>query len=357
MPEEEILKPDRNRHRASPVAGLVIALLIGTAVVVYSLMSLNWQTISPPGMDLVPAAGWSERAERSLAAIQAEEAEEAAEPDQTGRPEETGGTTLDPYVLGLINEPLAEPTPIETLPAVQETAEPTALDSTQPENTEPAETTEPDPLSYLVAPLSEAVDSAYFADSVFIGSSRMQGIMYSNILPDAYWFVKQGLNVSTFFHEDMYLGDDLGTASAAYGLTLRDFNQVYLAFGINELLYTTDDFIAAYRQMVRWVRYYQPDAVIYLEAIMPVEVDYVHEWTNYQPYYNNDRIAEFNARIKQLAADEDCWYLDSWEAVADETGSLPDHASNDGLHLNDEWNAYYASWIASHIVPQPAGTE
>ncbi len=53
-------------------------------------------------------------------------------------------------------------------------------------------------------------------------------------------------------------------------------------------------------------------------------------------------IVEFNERLRKIAADNGCPFMDAYKPFADENGQLRKELSRDGLHLSD---AGYKIWV------------
>ncbi len=81
-------------------------------------------------------------------------------------------------------------------------------------------------------------------------------------------------------------------------LTSRHFGKIYFQIGINEMgTGTVDTFMKKYEEAVQHLQELQPDAIIYVEAIMKVG----KEKSETDPIFNNAGITERNDRIAQLA--------------------------------------------------------
>lgn len=194
------------------------------------------------------------------------------------------------------------------------------------------------------------VDDSYFEDAVFLGDSRMQGfIKYCGISGlRAYAYV--GLNVETYFTKKVFnVGNSKFSASEALELD-RSFKKVYLMFGTNELGWAFPDiFIEKYGSVIDHIKECNPDAVIFLESVMPVSRNACQKGS----YLKNETVWKYNELLKQLADDKEVYYLDFANTVADENGILPDEAATDGIHLNKEYVQKCLEYMRTHAVPVP----
>ena len=145
-------------------------------------------------------------------------------------------------------------------------------------------------------------DDAYFADAAMLGNSLVDGMRLCSGLPMGYYG---------------------GTGYTVYKNRLNDllqkqFGKVYIEFGINELGGDIPTTIAAYKKIVERIREAMPEAQIYLMAVTPVTKQRSDEGT-----FTMKRIGDFNAALHDLAAETECWYLDTCTTLCDSTGYLP----------------------------------
>ena len=66
-------------------------------------------------------------------------------------------------------------------------------------------------------------------------------------------------------------------------------------------------------------------------------------------YVRNDKIAEYNKRLEQLAADEGATFVNVQEAVSTD-GVLPDDAATDGIHLNKKYCEKWLTYLEEHTL-------
>lgn len=94
----------------------------------------------------------------------------------------------------------------------------------------------------------------------------------------------------------------------------------------------------AYEESVAKFKELQPDAVIFVQAIMKVTKDK----SDKDPIFNNPGIEERNARIAELADNRTVFYLDVNEVVCDENGALRKDITFDNIHL---LGSKYDIWV------------
>ena len=232
--------------------------------------------------------------------------------------------------------PSASPTP-EATPTPTPTPEPTptpvpALDFTQP------------------VPESEEVEMDYFSDALFIGDSRTDGLRLYSGIQGADFYCYKGL---TIFEVDERKIVELNGNSYSVVEALEkgpQYAKIYISLGVNELGYYNDDaYHQAFSEFLDTVKALQPDAIIYLENLVPVNPQKCAEYK--QPsYVNNDRVAAYNAIYPQLATEHQVALLDVASALSDENGILPADATADGVHFTKAWYQKWLAYLMNHTV-------
>ncbi|MBO4229068.1 MAG: hypothetical protein J5938_01805 [Clostridia bacterium] len=199
----------------------------------------------------------------------------------------------------------------------------------------------------------EEVPNSYFADALFIGNSLAVGLEKSGEL-QAGFSANIGLNVRTFFTQKFISnrdGTELLTAVEAYARAGGP-DRVYLVFGINELGWNSARaFTAQYQDVINAILAVNPNAIIYLQGILPVNEEMCRAGGQYDTsYVNNKRITEFNAAIVSLAEQKGVFYLNPGELLADTSGQLPAENTFDGIHLKGTALTVWVNYLKSHAV-------
>ena len=179
-----------------------------------------------------------------------------------------------------------------------------------------------------------------FTDAVFIGNSRTQGFSLYSGLADLRVYADKGFSVNVFFTKDIFNGE---TAPEA----LREetpFSRVYIMFGINEISYdTTESFADYYGDVVDELKEINPDAIIYIQSILPVSKAKSDEGT-----FTMEKIHAFNDALYQLAKEKEVYYLNVAESMLDDNGYLVEDASTDGIHLKKSYVDVWVAYLRSH---------
>lgn len=207
-----------------------------------------------------------------------------------------------------------------------------------------------------VVPSSEAGSSApvrqtnlgkpagYFDDAAFIGDSRTQGLELYNGLGDASYFAVKGLTVRTAVSKPA-LTVDGQKLTVVQAVSKKQYGKVYIMLGMNELGWSsTDQYLQEYGKLIDTVKKDQPHAKIYVQSILPVSQKKSQE----DKVFSNANIEVHNKLIRELAKKKGVSYLDAASALADSRGNLPDGASSDGVHLNQEYCKKWCLYLQAH---------
>lgn len=110
---------------------------------------------------------------------------------------------------------------------------------------------------------------------------------------------------------------------------------IFLMSGINDVAIENPGFVDEYRQVVRELSAAYPGARIYVNAILPV----VLEWVPV------DEIKKINRSLRELAAAEGARFLDLFSLFTNDDGNPREELLlEDGVHLSDRG---YEVWSAA----------
>ena len=260
---------------------------------------------------------------------------------------------------GTESEPAAESKPeTESEPAEESNpgAESKPVEESKPETeSKPAEVSEPAKSGFVLwspdsgfVPENGRVDDSYFSDALFVGDSRMQGFVLYSGLSNVKSYTSVGLAVDTAYSKKFVQldGKEL-TLAEALQQTAPNFGKIYLLFGMNELGWGTwSVFVSKYGGLIDLIQQANPNAVIYLESLIPLTA----EKSAKSDWLNNDHVNSFNKMIWQLAADKGVYYLNTAAGLAGEDGTLPGDASTDGVHLNKEACGKWLEYLKTHTA-------
>ena len=285
--------------------GATLPLLIAAAAVCVCLL-------------LIPSAGKS--------------APPAAEVSPSVQPEVTPSAPVTEPSAAPSESPAVEPTPTAT-PVPSPAA---VFDFTQP------------------VPQSEPVEMDYFSDALFIGDSRTDGLQIYSGIKGATFYCYKGLNIFDMSKRQVVEMNG-GKYTVVEALEKGpQYKKIYISLGVNELGYPgTDSFYKAFKSFLEEVKSAQPDAIIYLQNLVPVNPEICTQ--KKQPsYVNNDRVADFNGVFPKLAEECQVALVDVKTALSDENGILPAEATVDGVHFTKAWYQKWLEYLMCHTVTPEA---
>lgn len=194
----------------------------------------------------------------------------------------------------------------------------------------------------------EADPETWFQDAVFIGDSRTDGLhLYSGVKGGTY-LVHTGMTVFDVVNQAAVLGSGENKYSVLSALSGKQYGKIYVALGVNELGVNSDHYAEAFDQMVDDLRASQPDAVLYVQAIIPV-CPQVCKAQGTAYYINNENIALFNDILTGLCAEKKVFFLNVSEALVDpDTWELPADMTFDGVHLKRDGYKLWLNYLLCH---------
>ena len=193
------------------------------------------------------------------------------------------------------------------------------------------------------------VDDSYFDDAVFIGDSRTVGMYeYGGLEETSTFYASTGLTIYKMFDSAIVsVPGQKKKITVEEALSEKQFAKIYLMIGINEMgTGTVESFMKAYGEAVQHLRELQPDAVIYLQAIMKVTT----ERSEQGDYITNEGIEARNEEIAKLADDRKIFFLDVNPDICDETGGMVASYTYDGVHLKAQYIPIWLNFLKEHAV-------
>lgn len=192
------------------------------------------------------------------------------------------------------------------------------------------------------------VDETWFDDALFIGDSRTVGMSEYGALTNATFYASTGLTVYKLFTAEIVpVEGGRQKITIEEALQERRFAKIYLMIGINEMgTGTVETFMEKYTEVVAKLQELQPDAIIYLQAIMRVS----SERSAKGDYISNEGINLRNEEIAKLADNEKIFYLDVNSVICDEEGGLEKSYTFDGVHLMAKYVSIWKQFLMEHAV-------
>ena len=197
---------------------------------------------------------------------------------------------------------------------------------------------------------SAPVEDAYFADAVFLGDSRTDGLRLYSGLTEGTFLCLTGATVESVFTKAAWKLPDGTQVPMLDALTgMEDCGKIYLMLGINELGWAgTDIFRDQSTKLLERLREDHPEAEIYIQSILPVSAAQEAK----KSYVNNSRIADYNEVWRELAYELEIPYLEVGEVLTGEDGCLPKNLTYDGVHLNPRGCKIWLEYLRTHTLPE-----
>ena len=195
--------------------------------------------------------------------------------------------------------------------------------------------------------------SEYFDDALFVGDSITEGIKLYDVMNNATVLSDVGVNLNNLYTKEVIETADgrkipIMEASANYNP-----GKIYLLMGINSIAADEESFRAAYGRVVDTLITQHPDAIVYIQSILPVTAAYE---ARPNAVADNAKIDRYNAIIKELAAEKGVYYLNVAEVFKDADGCLYASASpKDGIHFGSAWYRKWFDYLRTHGVEESPG--
>lgn len=170
------------------------------------------------------------------------------------------------------------------------------------------------------------------ADVVFFGNSITCGGKFQDYYPSV-----KTCNLG-------YPGDDMDGMMLRVGqINVVKPEKVFVMAGINGLQYQTEEvFENKYQRMVDSIKSSVPEAVVYLQSILPVN----HSMK--KGVASAAKIRKANEIIAKIAARSNCVYVNLW-SLYEKDGEMPKELTRDGVHLFPEAYDRWADEIKRYI--------
>ena len=257
-------------------------------------------------------------------------------------------------VFGVVSAAtLRDPEPPESFGAAES---PAFTDGAAPElsvnpSVEPTQRPEFPPYSFgsFLEESEPVADDSFFDHAAFLGDSRTEGLQLYSGLTHGDFFWKRGMTVFYTDSEEWTFeigGEELTMIEA---LGKNRYESVYIMIGINELGYPVSSYERNLGVFIDKVIAAQPDAVIYLQTMPPVN-DQAARNNNLGSYINNGNINAFNEVIIRMAAEKRVVLLNTAEVYRDIDGQLPADMTSDGCHFKYGKYSLWADYLRCHTI-------
>lgn len=196
--------------------------------------------------------------------------------------------------------------------------------------------------------LCTSVTDDYFDRICFFGDSRTKGLLEYSGLSVYHGFYKVGTTAAAACIEREYTDDYYYYGNILDMIERVDYDIYYIAYGTNDLgLGNSEQFINNMKVIVDHIKEYHPDAIIYIENILPMS----YNFSINHPTFSNENAQEYNGALLQMCMDyDDLIYLDVASCMKKYDNSALDEYMADGLHYNNEGYKIIVDFIKSTVV-------
>ncbi|MDO4475117.1 MAG: GDSL-type esterase/lipase family protein, partial [Eubacteriales bacterium] len=193
------------------------------------------------------------------------------------------------------------------------------------------------------------IDESYFDDAVFIGDSRMEGFRNFSGITKGSFVTSVGMEMENFY-TDAQIPTAKGPVLAMDALKNLNFSKIYIMLGTNELgAYDMPAVKDSYTKLIQDVKSCSSstDPVVYVFPVMYVEEALVMTGD----YVNNTNVDTLNTLILEMCKENGYHYINLNEILTDGNHALISGASEDGIHLNQEYCEKILGYTKKHYIP------
>lgn len=192
------------------------------------------------------------------------------------------------------------------------------------------------------------LSSDYFNDAIFVGDSITEGIKLYDVMSNVTVLASTGVNLNSLYTKDAITLEDGSKVPILEATKHYDPGKIYLMMGVNSLLSDEETFRTDYGRVIDTLVGQHPDAILYVQSILPVTADYEQRQN---AVADNAKIDRYNEILKELAAEKKVYYLNVAEVFKDADGCLPSSASpKDGIHFGSSWYRTWFDYLRTHGV-------
>lgn len=198
---------------------------------------------------------------------------------------------------------------------------------------------------------SAPVTDEYFSGALFVGDSLTTGISLYHVMDNAQVIASTGLNPNTILSKPI-IRDAQGTLHTVLeAMSGSKPDKIYVELGVNGLAWISlEDFTARYEELIDAIRSQHPDALLYVQSILPVTRE---KSLGENGIYSNEKIDAYNTALMNLCEEKGVAYLNLAEAFKESDGALAPGASPDGIHFGADYYERWMNYLKTHTVPAP----
>lgn len=191
-----------------------------------------------------------------------------------------------------------------------------------------------------IAP-SQPTSGGSFADALFIGDSRTEGLRLYGNMTGAVFFSNKGMSINNVQKEVLNV-DGIGNVNLSGALSARQYGKIYIMLGINEIGSKLENNAQNFKSLIDYIRSVQPKAKVIIEANLHVSAA---KSSVPGTVFNNPRIDSYNNMLAELADGKNVFYVNANVLFDDSAGNLRAECTSDGIHIYAKHYSEWAQWL------------
>lgn len=188
---------------------------------------------------------------------------------------------------------------------------------------------------------SQPISDGSFADALFIGDSRTEGLRLYGNMTGAVFFSNKGMSINNVQKEVLSVYG-IGEVNLSGVLSARQYGKIYIMLGINEIGSKLETNAQNYNALIEYIQSVQPKAKVIIEANLHVSAE---KSSVPGTVFNNQRIDSYNNLLASLADGKKVFYINANVLFDDNMGNLRSECTSDGIHIYAKHYSEWAQWL------------
>ncbi len=204
--------------------------------------------------------------------------------------------------------------------------------------------------SNLSLPSNGRVYLDYFDDALFIGDSLGDGFReYQGTtgIDTATFFTNVSLQPVSFLDGNyISLPSYDSPVEPMSEISAINPGKIYVILGTNAMHLSEEELLNDYSLLIDELKIAAPNAIIYINSILPVTAEKSAE----EDKYNPEKIARLNNSLAKISSQKSVYFLNVQEIFITSDGHLNDDLDYDGIHLTPTGYKMWTDYLISHTV-------
>lgn len=202
-----------------------------------------------------------------------------------------------------------------------------------------------DPAAQALLAETEDAGEAYLAETLFLGDSNTVRCYNSGLLTLQQYCAKEGMTLQNAMTEKFVpFKKDSKLYTMAEAVAMLKPRRVVITLGTNDTRMSVPDFISAYSSFVAQLQQSYPYADIIVNTIPPIPQNHAS-----YPDMSQEKIDDFNMALVELCKQLGLKFLNSAEALKDESGYGKSEYYVDGdIHLKSSGLKALLNYVCTH---------